>query len=63
MGIPNQDIQVLSGTREIVLSAPHGLSEDDENTDRITQQTANRLACAAIINAVLPRKKLNLNII
>ena len=55
------DIQVLSGSKNIVLIAPHGLAEDDENTDRVTQLTAERLACTAIINIGLPRKCLNLN--
>lgn len=61
MGTLNKDIQVQSGSTDIILVAPHGLAEDDENTDRVTQQTAERLACAAIINTGLPRKNLNLN--
>jgi hypothetical protein len=57
----NENIRVLSGSTDIVLVAPHGLAEDDENTDRVTQQTAERLACTAIINIGTPRKKLDLN--
>lgn len=45
----------------MVLVAPHGLAEDDENTDRVTHLTAKRLACAAIINIGIPRKQLDLN--
>ncbi|MGD8962303.1 MAG: hypothetical protein PVH43_07295 [Desulfobacterales bacterium] len=61
MGTLNRDIRVLSGSTDIVLVAPHGLAENDENTDRVTQQTAERLGCAAIINIGIPRKKLDLN--
>lgn len=61
MGTLNRDIRLLSGSTHIVLVAPHGLAEDDENTDRVTQQTAERLGCAAIINIGIPRKKLDLN--
>ena len=61
MGTLNRDIRILSGSTDIVLVAPHGLAEDDENTDRVTQQTAERLGCAAIINIGIPRKKLDLN--
>ena len=63
MGTHNKNIKVLSGSTNIVLVAPHGLAEDDENTDRVTQQTAERLTCAAIINIGLPRKQLDLNCI
>ena len=51
----------MSGSADIVLVAPHGPAEDDENTDRVAQQAAERLACAAIINVGLPRKQLDLN--
>ncbi|MGD8344677.1 MAG: hypothetical protein PVI38_18035 [Desulfobacterales bacterium] len=61
MGMRNREIQVSTGSTDIVLVAPHGLAEDDENTDRVTQQTAERLACTAIINIGLPRKQLDLN--
>jgi hypothetical protein len=61
MDSPDREIQVLSGSTDIVLVAPHGLAEDDENTDRVTHQTAGRLACAALINIGIPRKKLDLN--
>jgi hypothetical protein len=61
MGTLNKEIRVLSGSTDILLVAPHGLSEDDENTDLVTQQTAKCLACGAIINAGLPRKQLDLN--
>jgi hypothetical protein len=61
MGTSSKEIQVLSGKTDIVLVAPHGPAEDDENTDRVTQQTAERLTCTAIINVGLPRKRLNLN--
>lgn len=61
MGTLNKDIQVLPGAADILLVAPHGPSEDDENTDRVSQQTAERLACAAIINTGLPRNQLDLN--
>ncbi|MGD2096602.1 MAG: hypothetical protein PVG35_03420 [Desulfobacterales bacterium] len=61
MGSRNKEIQVLSGSTNIVLVAPHGLAEDDENTDRIAKQAAERLACAAIVNIGLPRKELDLN--
>ena len=49
----NENIRVLSGSTDIVLVAPHGLAKDDENTDRVTQQTADRLACEAIINIMV----------
>ncbi|MDJ0988054.1 MAG: hypothetical protein QNJ26_21100 [Desulfobacterales bacterium] len=55
------DIRVLSGSTDIVLVAPHGPAEDDENTDRLTRQTARLLGCMAIINTELPRNKLDLN--
>lgn len=61
MGTRNTEIQVLSGSADIVLVAPHGLAQDDENTDRVARQTAERLACTAIINTGLPRKQLDLN--
>jgi hypothetical protein len=61
MGALDENIQVLTGSTDIVLVAPHGLAKDDENTDRVTQQTAELLACAAIINIGLPRKQLDLN--
>jgi hypothetical protein len=61
MRTSNKKIRVLTGSTAIVLVAPHGLAEDDENTDRVTQQTAERLACAAIINTKLPRKHMDLN--
>ena len=61
MGSRNREIQVLSGATDMVLVAPHGLAEDDENTDRVTHQTAKRLACAAIINIGIPRRRLDLN--
>ena len=61
MGALDENIQVLCGSTDIVLVAPHGPAKDDENTDRVTQQTAERLACAAIINVGLPRKQLDLN--
>ena len=51
----------MPGATDIVLVAPHGLAKDDENTDRVTQQAAEHLACAAIINIGLPRKQLDLN--
>ena len=57
----NKDIRVLSGSHDIVLVAPHGPAEDDENTDRVTQHTAQLLGCMAIINTELPRKNLDLN--
>ena len=63
MSTRNKDIKVLYGSTDIVLVAPHGLAEDDENTDQVTQQTAERLACTAIINTGLPRKQLDLNCI
>ncbi len=63
MVVLQQDIKVIPGVAHMLLIAPHGLSEDDENTDRLTRQVARRLACAAIINAGLPRKRLDLNII
>ena len=56
-----KDIQILPGATDILLVAPHGLAEDDENTDRVTLQTAKRLACTAIINSGLPRNTLDLN--
>ena len=59
----NKDIRVLSGTTDIVLVAPHGPAEDDENTDRLTHETARLLGCMAIINTKLPRKNLDLNCI
>ena len=61
MGSRNREIQLLSGSTDIVLVAPHGLAEDDENTDRVTHQTAKRLACVAIINIGIPRKQMDLN--
>ena len=61
MGTPNEKIQLYPESTDILLVAPHGIAEDDENTDRVTLQAANRLGCTAIINTGLPRKKLNLN--
>jgi hypothetical protein len=34
MHTPNKEIRVLTGSTAIVLVAPHGLAENDENTDR-----------------------------
>ena len=61
MRASNKEIRVLTGSTAIVLVAPHGLVEDDENSDRVTQQTAERLACVAIINSGIPRKRMDLN--
>ena len=61
METPRADIRVLKGDSDILLVAPHGLSEDDENTDRVARQAAERLACTAIINTGLPRRQLDLN--
>lgn len=61
MGTWDKNIRVLPGSTQIILVAPHGLAEDDENTDRVTQQTARHLGCTAIINTGLPRKNLDLN--
>ncbi len=63
MDIRHRGIKVIPGSPDILLIAPHGLSEDDENTDRLSRQAAERLGCTAIINDRMPRKQLDFNII
>ena len=62
------DLNIIPGDTRILLIAPHGVSvpgkkKDDINTDELTEKIANRINCSAIINNLIKRNKLDLNII
>jgi len=43
-------IEFYPGSTNILLIAPHGYPDDDENTAELTQKIADQLKCSAIIN-------------
>lgn len=46
----SRDIEILQGRNRIVLVAPHGFPDDDENTGRLTREIAIKLGSYALIN-------------
>jgi hypothetical protein len=43
-------VSLISGKLPIILVAPHGYQNDDENTDLIAEYIANSINCYAVIN-------------
>lgn len=43
-------IKLIPGKNPILLIAPHGMTKDDTNTDKLTKEMAKRLGCYAVIN-------------
>lgn len=43
-------IEIIRGGSRILLVAPHGFPDDDENTGRLTREIAGRLGACALIN-------------
>lgn len=50
MAKPKVKIRTISGNKPILLIAPHGLKDDDTNTEKLTRLMAERLNCYAVIN-------------
>lgn len=48
--IEKNEFEIISGTNNIILVAPHGYKGDDDNTGQLTRLLAERLNCYAIIN-------------
>ena len=46
------EFDIISGTRNIILVAPHGVPGDDDNTAELTRLLAEKLGCHAVINEV-----------
>ncbi len=46
----NSEFEIIAGSGNIILAAPHSGPGDDENTGRLTRLLAERLNCHAIIN-------------
>lgn len=45
-----QEIEIIRGGSRILLVAPHGFPDDDENTGGLTREIAGRLGASALIN-------------
>jgi len=55
----NTDIETIDGHTNIILVAPHGHSEDEENTGKLVRLTARQSGCYAIINEIYQRPDKN----
>ncbi len=49
---PGEYIEKIKGHNRILLIAPHGHKQDDENTGRLTREIAFKLGCYAIISEI-----------
>ncbi len=47
-----KNIETIKGSANILLIAPHGYPDDDENTGEVARLMAKRLGCYAVINEV-----------
>ncbi len=47
-----EDIEKIKGRNRILLIAPHGHKQDDENTGILTREIAVKLGCYAIISEI-----------
>jgi hypothetical protein len=45
-----REIEIIQGSNRILLIAPHGFVDDEENTGVLAREMAGRLACYAVIN-------------
>lgn len=43
-------VSIIHGKAPIIIVAPHGYDQDDQNTDLIAETIANQLSCYAVIN-------------
>lgn len=55
----SRDIEVLQGRNRILLVAPHGFRDDDENTGRLAREIAGKLGSYALINEHYRKPKKN----
>jgi hypothetical protein len=54
-----REIEIIRGGNRVLLVAPHGFPDDDENTGRLTREIAGRLGSYALINEHYRKPKKN----
>ncbi|MBW1929914.1 MAG: hypothetical protein JRJ13_12280 [Deltaproteobacteria bacterium] len=47
--MPSSRIEIIRGTNKLLLVAPHGHEEDDEDTGTLTREIAQTIKCYAVI--------------
>lgn len=50
-----KEIEIINGKGDILLVAPHGVDDDDDNTGALVRKMANELGCYAVINEAYRR--------
>ena len=54
-----REIEIIRGSTRILLIAPHGFVDDEENTGVLAREIAGRLGCYALINECYRKPKKN----